>query len=56
MTKREILIDDKTRVEKLMEFVQISPRYIGTAELSEMYLILKCLNDLLEGAINRAKE
>lgn len=55
MTKREILIDDKTRVEEALCRIQLHPVYNGVRYEDEC-LILKCLNDLLEKEINRAKE
>lgn len=55
MTKREILIDNKERIEEALSRVQLQPAYNGIRYEDEC-LILKCINDLLEGAINRAKE
>lgn len=55
MTKREILIDDKSRVEESLIRTQLRPIYDGL-RYEDLCLILKTLNDLLEGAINRAKE
>lgn len=56
MTKREILIDNKKRIEKLNDFVQLHNKYGYDLSSEDISLILKTLIDLLEGAINRAKE
>lgn len=55
MTKREILIDDKERVGKALSRIQLWPVYNGL-RYEDACLILKCLEDLLEKEINRAKE
>lgn len=55
MTKREILIDNKEKVEEALCRIQLKPVYNGIRYEDEC-LILKCLNDLLEKEINRAKE
>lgn len=56
MTKRQILIDNKERIEKLNDFVQLHNKYGYDLSSEDISLILKTLIDLLEGAINRAKE
>ena len=55
LTKREILVDNKIRIEKINDRIQL---YNGfqSAELTseDILVILKTLIDLLEGAINRS--
>lgn len=52
MTKREILTDDKTRIEKLNDRIQLYNGFKAELNDEDFLLILKTLIDLLEGAIN----
>lgn len=54
LSKRQILIDDKGRIEKLNDFVQLHNHYGYDLSSEDIALILKTLIDLLEGAINRS--
>lgn len=52
MTKREILTDDKTRIEKINDRIQLYNGFKAELNDEDVILILKTLIDLLEGAIN----
>lgn len=53
MTKREILIDDKERIGRVSNRIQLSPVYNGV-RYEDFCLVLKTLEDLLEMEINRS--
>ena len=52
MTKRETLIDNKRRIEKLNDRIQLYNGFKAELKDEDVLLILKTLIDLLEGAIN----
>ena len=52
MTKRETLIDNKCRIEKLNDRIQLYNGFKAELNDEDVMLILKTLIDLLEGAIN----
>ena len=52
MTKRETLIDNKRRIEKLNDRIQLYNGFKAELNDEDVLLILKTLIDLLEGAIN----
>lgn len=52
MTKRETLIDNKCRIEKLNDRIQLHNNFKAELKDEDVLLILKTLIDLLEGAIN----
>ena len=54
LTKREILIDNKTRIERLNDRIQLYNNFEANLSSEDISLILKTLIDLLEGAINRS--
>lgn len=54
MTKREILVDDKTRIERINDRIQLYNNFKAELKDEDVLLILKTLIDLLEGAINRS--
>ena len=56
MTKREILIDNKCRIEKLNDRIQLYNGFKAELNDEDVMLILKTLIDLLEGAINGSKK
>lgn len=56
MTKREILTDDKTRIEKLNDRIQLYNNFKAELKDEDVLLILKTLIDLLEGAINGSRK
>ena len=55
MTKREILSDDKERIEKLNDRIQLYNNFKDELKDEDVLLILKTLIDLLEGAINGSR-
>lgn len=56
MTKRETLIDDKARIEKLNDRIQLYNNFKDELKDEDVLLILKTLIDLLEGAINGSRK
>lgn len=56
MTKRETLIDDKARIEKLNDRIQLYNNFKAELKDEDVLLILKTLIDLLEGAINGSRK
>lgn len=54
LSKRQILIDDKTRIERLNDRIQLYNGFDASLRNEDVALILKTLIDLLEGAINRS--
>ena len=56
MTKREILIDDKVRIEKINDRIQLYNGFKAELKDEDAMLILKTLIDLLEGAINGSRK
>lgn len=56
MTKRETLIDNKCRIEKLNDRIQLYNGFKAELNDEDVMLILKTLIDLLEGAINGSKK
>lgn len=56
MTKREILIDDKVRIEKINDRIQLYNNFKDELKDEDVLLILKTLIDLLEGAINGSRK
>ena len=56
MTKREILSDDKCRIEKLNDRIQLYNGFKAKLNDEDVMLILKTLIDLLEGAINGSRK
>lgn len=56
MTKRETLIDNKCRIEKLNDRIQLYNGFKAELNDEDVLLILKTLIDLLEGAINGSKK
>lgn len=56
MTKREILSDDKARIEKLNDRIQLYNNFKDDLKDEDVLLILKTLIDLLEGAINGSRK
>ena len=56
MTKREILSDDKARIEKLNDRIQLYNNFKDELRDEDVLLILKTLIDLLEGAINGSRK
>lgn len=56
MTKRETLIDDKARIEKLNDRIQLYNNFKADLKDEDVLLILKTLIDLLEGAINGSRK
>ena len=56
MTKREILSDDKARIEKLNDRIQLYNNFKAELKDEDVLLILKTLIDLLEGAINGSRK
>lgn len=54
MTKREILVDDKARIERINDRIQLYNNFKAELKDEDVLLILKTLIDLLEGAINRS--
>ena len=56
MTKRETLSDDKARIEKLNDRIQLCNNFKAELKEEDVLLILKTLIDLLEGAINGSRK
>lgn len=56
MTKRETLIDNKRRIEKLNDRIQLYNNFKDELKDEDVLLILKTLIDLLEGAINGSRK
>ncbi len=56
MTKRETLIDNKCRIEKLNDRIQLYNGFNAELNDEDVLLILKTLIDLLEGAINGSRK
>lgn len=56
MTKRETLSDDKARIEKLNDRIQLYNNFKDELKDEDVLLILKTLIDLLEGAINGSRK
>lgn len=56
MTKRETLIDNKCRIEKLNDRIQLYNGFKAELKDEDVLLILKTLIDLLEGAINGSRK
>lgn len=56
MTKRETLSDDKARIEKLNDRIQLYNNFKVELKDEDVLLILKTLIDLLEGAINGSRK
>ncbi len=56
MTKRETLIDNKCRIEKLNDRIQLYNGFKAELNDEDVLLILKTLIDLLEGAINGSRK
>ena len=56
MTKRETLIDNKRRIEKLNDRIQLYNGFKAELNNEDVMLILKTLVDLLEGAINGSRK
>ena len=56
MTKRETLIDNKRRIEKLNDRIQLYNGFKAELNNEDVMLILKTLIDLLEGAINGSRK
>lgn len=56
MTKRETLIDNKRRIEKLNDRIQLCNGFKAELKDEDVLLILKTLIDLLEGAINGSRK
>lgn len=56
MTKRETLIDNKCRIEKLNDRIQLYNNFKAELKDEDVLLILKTLIDLLEGAINGSRK
>lgn len=56
MTKREILSDDKARIEKLNDRIQLYNNFKDELKDEDVLLILKTMIDLLEGAINGSRK
>lgn len=56
MTKRETLIDNKCRIEKLNDRIQLYNGFKAELNDEDVMLILKTLIDLLEGAINGSRK
>ena len=56
MTKREILIDDKVRIEKINDRIQLYNNFKDELKDEDVLLIFKTLIDLLEGAINGSRK
>ena len=56
MTKRETLIDNKCRIEKLNDRIQLYKGFKAELNDEDVMLILKTLIDLLEGAINGSRK
>lgn len=56
MTKRETLSDDKARIEKLNDRIQLYNNFKAELNDEDVMLILKTLIDLLEGAINGSRK
>lgn len=56
MTKRETLSDDKARIEKLNDRIQLYNNFKADLKDEDVLLILKTLIDLLEGAINGSRK
>ena len=56
MTKREILIDDKVRIEKINDRIQLYNGFKADLNDEDVIIILKTLIDLLEGAINGSRK
>lgn len=56
MTKREILSDDKARIEKLNDRIQLYNNFKDELKDEDVLLIIKTLIDLLEGAINGSRK
>ena len=56
MTKMETLSDDKARIEKLNDRIQLYNNFKAELKDEDVLLILKTLIDLLEGAINGSRK
>lgn len=56
MTKRETLIDNKRRIEKLNDRIQLYNDFKAELNDEDVMLILKTLIDLLEGAIDGSRK
>lgn len=56
MTKRETLIDDKARIEKLNDRIQLYNSFKAELNDEDVIIILKTLIDLLEVAINGSRK
>lgn len=56
MTKMETLSDDKARIEKLNDRIQLCNNFKAELKDEDVLLILKTQRDLLEEAINGSRK